>query len=245
MKQHYDDYTAEDHEIWGILFERQHKNLQGYSCSEYLECLDELDDVLTPEKVVDFRELDEALSSRTGWTIEVVEGLIPVEQFFKLLARKKFSASTWLRSREQLDYLEEPDMFHDIFGHTPILINESFSRFAQKFGELGVRFIDHPTIVKQLQRIYWFTIEFGVMKDPQLGHKVYGAGIISSYGETNHVMEDEIDVRDYNIHDVIKTEFRTDVIQSLYYKIDHFDQLFESLVEIEQYYENQLIEQQW
>ena len=166
--------------------------------------------------------------TKTGWQIEVVPGLIPVADFFDLLAEKKFCSSTWLRTREQIDYLEEPDMFHDIFGHIPLLLNSTFSKFAQAFGKLGQQYKGDEEMLIRLQRIYWFTIEFGLIKEKgEL--KVYGAGIASSFGETNHVFEPTLTHLKYTIEDVMECEFDTDIIQEKYFVIESLDELYNSL----------------
>ncbi|HET8865059.1 MAG TPA: phenylalanine 4-monooxygenase [Gracilimonas sp.] len=233
MRQKYKNYTLEDHEVWNILASKQLKNLPGKAHPEYLSCLAELENVLHAEAVPRFEELNEVLSAKHGWTISVVPGLIPVEDFFTLLENRKFSASTWLRSKSQLDYLEEPDMFHDVFGHIPLLMNESYADFAQKLGALGVKYIDNKKIVTQLQRLYWFTIEFGLIKE-QNSTLIYGAGIISSSGETDHVMNDNVEVKPYDIFDVIEQDFITSEIQTKYYELESFDQLFRSIENLEE-----------
>jgi len=225
MKQQYNLYKEEDQLVWKTLFERQTDNLKSKSCSEYLDCLKIMEDVLNEEQIPDFNKMNAKLTDLTGWSIEVVPGLIPVEDFFQLLAQRKFSASTWVRKMHQLDYLEEPDMFHDIFGHTPLLADLKFAQFMKDFGDLGVEFIDDEEIVIQLQRLYWFTIEFGLIE--QNGRKVYGAGICSSFGETNHSLSNNVEVVPFNLDKVIHTEFRTDVVQTLYFELSSFDQLFE------------------
>lgn len=225
MKQVYKNYTEEDQKVWQALFTRQEDNLQDTCCEEYLICLDSLYPELNEFQIPDYRNLNKRLLQYTGWSIEVVPGLIPVEDFFLLLADKKFPASTWLRKMSQLDYLEEPDMFHDIFGHIPLLADKKFASFMQQFGELGVEHIDNKELVIQLQRLYWFTIEFGLIE--QDGRKVFGAGICSSFGETRHCMGENIEVFPFDLNQVIHTEFRTDVIQTRYFQLQGFDQLFE------------------
>ena len=159
----------------------------------------------------------------------MVPGLIPVEDFFNLLAQKKFCSSSWLRSMNSLDYLEEPDMFHDIFGHIPLLSNEVFSAFAHEFGVIGKRFAGNEQAMVMLQRLYWFTIEFGVILEEQI--KSYGAGIMSSFGETNRIANRECTFLDFDIQRVLRKEFRTDVMQEEYFVIDSFEMLYNSLDE--------------
>jgi len=163
MKQEYKLYKEEDQLVWKMLFERQVENLQDKSCKAYLSCLEIIKGVLNSKQIPDFKRMNAKLTESTGWSIEVVPGLIPVEDFFRLLAQRKFSASTWVRKMDQLDYLEEPDMFHDVFGHIPLLAEPKFAQFMKDFGDLGVEFIDDEEVVIQLQRLYWFTIEFGLI----------------------------------------------------------------------------------
>jgi len=235
MKQDYSKYTKEDHEIWKILFDRQLLNLEGKASPEYLEAISELYPHMNNSEVADFRKVEQALT-KTGWTIEVVEGLIPVEDFFQLLAQKRFCSSTWLRSRAQLDYLEEPDMFHDTFGHIPLLMNETYAAFMKKFGELGVKYLDDDRALTALQRLYWFTIEFGLMKGAQKDGlntqkpQIYGAGVLSSYGEVNHIYDNpKVEVLEYDTEAIAHNHFVNSEIQMRYYLINSFEQLFDSL----------------
>ncbi|WP_340104927.1 phenylalanine 4-monooxygenase [Rhodohalobacter sp. 8-1] len=233
MTQDYAKYTSEDTAVWNTLFERQLKNLPGKAHPEYLHCLDQLSEVLNPNKIPDFSELNEKLMAENGWSIVVVPGLIPVDDFFKLLSEKKFCSSTWLRQMSQLDYLEEPDMFHDIFGHIPLLMNSEYARFVQKFGEMGVKYGYDKTVEKQLQRLYWFTIEFGLIKQQNLT-RIYGAGILSSSGESNHIYDDDITVLPYDVEKILDNDFITSEIQTQYYEIETYEQLFESVGELEE-----------
>jgi len=232
MTQDYSKYTEEDFKVWKMLFERQLENLPGKAHPEYLACLDKLSDVLNPNKLPKFSELNEKLLAENGWSIAVVPGLIPVDQFFKLLSEKTFCSSTWVRSMDQLDYLEEPDMFHDIFGHIPLLMNPQYANFVQKFGEMGVKYGHDKTVEVQLQRLYWFTIEFGLMKQNERT-QIYGAGILSSSGESNHIFEDEIEVVPYDVQKILNNDFITSEIQTRYYEIESFEQLFGSVSELE------------
>lgn len=233
MTQDYSKYTPEDLKVWKTLFERQLENLPGKAHPEYLKCLDKLSEVLNPKKLPNFNELNDKLLAENGWTITVVPGLIPVDQFFKLLSEKTFCSSTWVRSMKQLDYLEEPDMFHDIFGHVPLLMNSQYSSFVQKFGEMGVRYGHDKTVEKQLQRLYWFTIEFGLMAQKDRT-QIYGAGILSSAGESKHIFEDDIEVLPYDVEKILHNDFITSEIQTRYYEIESFEQLFKSVGELEE-----------
>ena len=162
-------------------------------------------------------ELNAVLTEATGWSIHVVPGLIPVEEFFKLLAQRKFPASTWLRKPEELDYLEEPDMFHDIFGHIPLLLDPQYAQFMENFGKHGVANLKKSHVIRQLAELVPFTIEFGVCEDPT---KIYGAGIISSsYGETNHIFDAETAIYPFELEKVLGNSFINSEIQGHYYKV--------------------------
>ena len=231
MKQQFKNYTQEDFLVWKTLFERQEQNLKDKSCKEYLACLKELKPMLNANTIPKFDELNRELKSKTGWSIEVVPGLIPVDEFFSLLAQQKFCSSTWLRTMDQLDYLEEPDMFHDIFGHIPLFMNVDYANFAQKMGELGVKYKNDEQVLIELQRIYWFTIEFGLVK--QKGLNIYGAGIISSFGESNYVYSDKPEILPYGLKEVINTDFCNSEIQTKYFLLNSMEELYSAFDEYE------------
>lgn len=228
MIQEFSQYTAEDRRVWKTLFERQVKNLQNKACSDYLYSLEKMQDVLHAADIPRFSAVNEWFQDHTGWEIEVVPGLIPVEDFFGLLAEKKFCSSTWLRTMQQLDYLEEPDMFHDTFGHIPLLVHPLYSDFMQTFGKIGRATIGNEERIRQLQRLYWFTIEFGLMKSAS-DRRIYGAGILSSFGETNRSLESDVEVMKFDIESIISRNFITSEPQNLYFELDTMEQLFHSL----------------
>lgn len=240
MIQNMNSYTEEDQKVWKMLFKRQFKNLTKKGSADYLDCLKLMHPVLNDEEIPDFNKINSWFESQTGWQIEVVPGLIPVEDFFELLSQKRFCSSTWLRNIKNLDYLEEPDMFHDIFGHIPLLANPVFSEFVYAFGKLGKRFIHDKEKLVQLQRLYWFTIEFGVIKEKGV-HKSYGAGIISSFGETNQIAENHANFIPFKIETILNKPFKTDVMQEDYFVIDSLAQLFESLPEVEKIFSKEVL----
>lgn len=229
MIQDVNQYTKMDQKVWSTLFNRQIENLQDKSCVEYLACLKKMEPVLNANDIPTFNKINEWFKNSTGWTIEVVPGLIPVDEFFKLLSEKKFCSSTWLRTWEQLDYLEEPDMFHDTFGHIPLLANPVFSNFALEFGKLGLAHVEDEDFLIQLQRLYWFTIEFGLMKTDS-GTRIYGAGIISSFGESISSLQAETTVLPFNLEQVINTPFKNDEPQTTYFEIENFDVLYNAIL---------------
>lgn len=239
MKQQFEKYTKEDFLVWKTLFERQVLNLKDKACDEYLQALDDMGDVLHAGSIAEFTELNKWFESRTGWEIYCVPGLIPVDEFFDLLSRKKFCSSTWLRTMSQLDYLEEPDMFHDTFGHIPLLSNPVFSNFAHEFGKLGKSLAHDEEKVLMLQRLYWFTIEFGLIN--QNGLKIYGAGIASSFGESISSLESQNEKRVFEMDEVLNQMFKTDEIQNMYFVIDSFESLFESILVLTQKWSHELV----
>ena len=241
MFQQYEHYTNEHHETWNLLFERQEANLRGKACTDFLLSLSDLEPDMVPQRIPNFQDLKKRLWSATGWTIEVVPGLIPVSEFFALLSRRRFCSSTWIRRRDQLDYLEEPDMFHDIFGHVPLLTNPTYADFMQKFGEIGTKYAGNPVAERQLERLYWFTIEFGLLME-RGQPRIYGAGIASSFGEANHIFDDDIKILPFEIEKVLNHEFRSDVMQMEYFAIESFEALWKSLDGIEAMLGNGVIE---
>lgn len=219
-------YTADDHEVWRLLATRQHANLGPRAWTPFLDCLEPVGMPL--DRVPRFADLDRALLGRTGWSIEVVDRIIPVDRFMALLAARRFCASTWLRSRAQLDYLEEPDMFHDVFGHLPLLMDPAYADFVRRFGEMGVAFGNDRTAMMLLERLYWFTIEFGLIRE-QGKLRILGAGILSSFGETNHVYDDAVEIRPFSAEAVLYQPFRNDEVQQLYFVVEDPADLWASL----------------
>jgi phenylalanine-4-hydroxylase len=231
--QDYAAYNATDYAVWKKLASRQISALHKVACREYLDCLDALHPVISPEAPPEFDALNQALLAAHGWSIEVVPGFLPVDEFFGLLSRRRFCSSTWLRTMKQLDYLEEPDMFHDIFGHIPLYLNKDYATFAERLGALGVKYAQDEEKVVQLQRLYWFTIEFGVLRRND-EVKVYGAGICSSYSETNHVFDDpNVEVVPFVLEEVLAQDFIITEVQMKYFAITDFSELWAVVDELE------------
>lgn len=229
--QIYSNYTEHDFLVWKTLFNRQFTVLQPIVSQEYLKALQDVQ--FTPDKIPNFNEVAELLKPLTGWSLEVVPNISPQKIFFEFLSRKKFTATCWLRTMEQLDYLEEPDMFHDVFGHTPLLSNQRYVGFFKGISDIALKHIENPLAIELLGRIYWFTIEFGVIKENDKV-KIYGAGIISSLGETKHCLSGKAAHLPFDVQTIFNTTFRTDILQDKYFVIESFQQLFDSLPEIEQ-----------
>lgn len=230
LTQNYASYSASDFEVWRTLFERQMKILPDLAAREYLEAIERIN--FTADRIPQFSEVNRILTKYTGWQIDVVPHIIPNEEFFPKLARRTFGATTWLRQMHQLDYLEEPDMFHDVFGHVPLLSNVTFCAFFHGLSTLAMKHLHNPDIIEKLGRIYWFTIEFGlILQGGEL--RIYGAGILSSHGETRFSVSNEPRHLDFDVKAILNTPYDNMRIQDTYFVIDSFDQLFDSLSEIE------------
>lgn len=229
-RQIYTDYTAEDFKVWRILFERQMDYLQNHAVGTYLEALEQIG--FHAAEIPDFEKTNRRLKAATGWRLTVAKELVPQDEFFQLLSERIFPATCWLRTFEELDYLEEPDMFHDVFGHAPLLMHPEYADFMQAFGKLALKWIQHPEAISLFSRVYWFTIEFGLMADGA-ADKIFGAGILSSLEESRHAMSKGSIKVPLNTLQMLDTPYRTDVLQETYFLMQSFDQLSESLSELE------------
>lgn len=226
IDQGWERYTVEDHSIWRTLFERQQQTLKGKVCQEYLDGLAALG--IGPEGIPNFERMNVRLRELTGWEVVAVPGLVPGRPFFQMLANRRFPAGTFIRTREQLDYLEEPDIFHDIFGHVPLLTNPAYADYMQEYGRIGLDAIEHKG-VKFLSRLNWYTIEFGLIRKPE-GIRIYGAGIVSSFGEARYVIEDlSANHLAFDLDRVLRTGYYIDDFQATYFVIDRFEDLFQVL----------------
>jgi phenylalanine-4-hydroxylase len=228
IEQNWDRYTPQDHKTWGTLYNRQLETLKGKICQEYLDGLKTLH--LTPDEVPNYEKMNRYLRAATGWEVLPVPGLIASQPFFSMLANKQFPAGTFIRTPEQLDYLEEPDIFHDVFGHVPLLSNPAYANYMQEYGKGGLLAMDHKG-VKYLARLNWYTIEFGLILSGG-DFKVYGAGIMSSFGEAKYVMNNASpNVLKFNLERVLRTGYYIDDFQATYFAINSFDALFKECVE--------------
>lgn len=238
MRQEYDKYISEDHEVWSILYNRMMEILPSYSTVAYLEGIDKVG--FEPDRIPNFDECNDKLSKITGWTIYAVPGLIENKGFFEHLSRKEFPATTWLRKKSQLEYLEEPDMFHDVFGHIPLLSNHAFADFLVELSKIALKHIENEWAVELISRLYWYTVEFGLIKEGG-ALKVYGAGILSSSGETQYSIDSDIPKRiPYDIKTLFATPYIKDKFQEQYFVIDSYEQLYKSIPEIEMLLEEEL-----
>ena len=225
IEQNWEDYSEEQHAIWRLLFERQQRLLLGRACREYLEGLSRLG--VAADGIPDFRRLSDVLEGATGWRIVAVPGLVPDDVFFAHLARRQFPSTCFIRRRDQLDYLEEPDVFHDICGHVPLLINPIFADYLQAYGEGGLKALGLGHL-QRLARLYWYTVEFGLIATRD-GLRIYGSGILSSAGESVYCLEDPRPRRlRFDLRRIMRTGYRIDDFQQLYFVIDDFQQLFDA-----------------
>lgn len=228
MEQNYNAYTIEDQQTWQLLFDKQKGNM-AYASQAYIDGVDLIG--FNRDEIPRFSEMNEVLNNATGWMVEVVPGWIPENTFFTLLFNRKFPSSTWLRSQDQLEYLEEPDMFHDVFGHVPLLTNQAFVDFLFELSKLGLDYIDNEYALDLLSRVYWYTVEFGLIRENN-ELKIYGAGILSSSGETIYSVSDKPEHFEFSVPEIISLPFRKDVFQTRYFIINSYDQLYDSVAEI-------------
>lgn len=212
----YINWSDEENSIWSDLITRQLKIVDGVACDEFANGLRLLD--LPTDKIPQLPDVSEVLKNTTGWQCEPVNALIGFGEFFKLLSERKFPVATFIRTREEFDYLKEPDIFHEIFGHCPLLTNPSFADYTQAYGKMGLNATKEQRVF--LARLYWFTVEFGLL-DTAEGFKLYGGGIISSPKETYHAVTSKKANRvPFNILDVLRTPYKIDIIQPIYYTLN-------------------------
>ena len=217
-------YPDDENAIWAELYARQVKAIQGKCCDEYLQGLDLIN--MPKDRVPQLSDVSKVLKRETGWEVAYVPALIPFAEFFKLLADKKFPAATFVRTREEMDYLQEPDIFHELFGHTPLLTNPHFAEFTHLYGKLGLAASKEDRVF--LARLYWFTVEFGLVQKPGEAMRIYGGGILSSIGETDYAYSSNVALRKrFELLDVMRTPYRIDIMQPLYYVLEDFSQLTE------------------
>jgi phenylalanine-4-hydroxylase len=224
IDQGWEQYTPAEHGVWKTLFDRQTRLLPGRACDEFVAGMRALP--IGGERIPDFRRLSEALMKHTGWQVVAVPGLVPDDVFFDHLANRRFPAGNFIRRREQLDYLEEPDVFHDVFGHVPMLMSPVIADYIQAYGIGGLR-AQRLGKLANLARVYWYTVEFGLVQQPD-GLRIYGSGIVSSYGESVFALDDPSPNRiRFDLGRVMQTHYRIDDFQETYFVIDHLDRLLE------------------
>lgn len=221
VDQHDHAYSDDDHALWRRLYARQAQLLQSYACREFREGLRLMD---AADGVPNLDAVNARLEPVSGWRLVAVPGFIPDEQFFRHLAARRFPVTVWLRKPEEFDYLVEPDIFHDFFGHVPMFFDPRFADYAQRYGEQALRFLERGAL-PLLARLYWYTVEFGLI-DGDEGLRVYGAGILSSGGETPYAIESAEPVRPrFDLARCMRTEYRIDSFQKTYFVVRSLDEL--------------------
>ncbi|HEY2540005.1 MAG TPA: phenylalanine 4-monooxygenase [Stellaceae bacterium] len=224
IDQGWEDYMADEHAVWKTLFERQTKLLPGRACDEFVRGMRALP--IGADQIPDFRRLTEVLMRNTGWQVVAVPGLVPDEVFFDHLANRRFPAGQFIRKRNQLDYLEEPDVFHDVFGHVPMLMNPVIADYIQAYGVGGLR-AQKLGVLPNLARVYWYTVEFGLVTQSD-GLRIYGSGIVSSYTETVFALEDPSPNRiRFDLERMMRTRYRIDDFQETYFVLGDLAELLE------------------
>jgi len=217
------DYSSEENLVWQTLVNRQMDIIQNRACDEYIEGLKQLN--LPTDRVPQCNEVTAALTKASGWGLEPVPALIPFERFFYLLANKRFPAATFIRTMSDLDYLKEPDIFHEIFGHCPLLVFPEYAKFLEHCGKLGLTATAKERVL--IARLFWYTVEFGLIKTAN-GLRAYGGGILSSISETVYAVEDLAPKRlEFNLQTMLQTPYRIDVIQPTYFVLNEFQQLYD------------------
>jgi len=229
IAQNYSRYTAEDHDVWRLLFERRMATLRETGSHVFLEGMERIG--LSALRVPDLTEVNRLLNTSTGWNAVGVRGFIPAADFFGSLAKRRFPTTLAVRPRAQLDYLPEPDIFHDVFGHVPLHSHPVFADFLQRFGALaaGARTEQETT---EMARLFWFTVEFGLIRE-RGQDRIYGSGLISSHGDAANALGARCERRPFELDSVLSQAFEIDHFQDVLYVIDSFDQLFDAVNEIE------------
>lgn len=223
IDQPYEQHTEDEQARWRFLYDRQRKLLPGYAAESFIDGLEALN---AGAAIPRLEDANKVLAAATGWRLVAVPGLIPDGVFFDHLANKRFPVSWWMRREDELDYLVEPDIFHDFFGHVPLLSNPVFADYMRKYGEGGPKAIEHGA-TNMLARLYWYIVEFGLIRTPE-GLRAFGAGMLSSKGETIYSVEDPTPNRiAFDLERVLNTAYMVDDYQKTYFVIDSFEQLFE------------------
>lgn len=222
IDQAWSSYTAQEHAVWRTLFERQTRLLPGLACDAFVQGMQKLP--ITADQIPDFAQLSETLYRATGWQVVAVPGLVPDEVFFEHLAQRRFPAGNFIRGAHALDYLEEPDVFHDVFGHVPMLMHPVMADFIQAYGEGGLR-AQRLGKLSALARVYWYTVEFGLLRQAD-GLRIYGAGIASSFSESTFAIQSDSPNRiGFGLERVMRTHYRIDDFQESYFVLDDFEDL--------------------
>ncbi len=230
IRQDYAAYTQQQHAVWAELVERVFPELEKHAAREYLEGFEIIG--LQRDCLPHLGSISARLEPRTGWNSTPVSGFLPAPAFFEMLATRRFPTTTWLRSRDSLEYTPEPDIFHDVFGHVPMHAHPVFAGFLERYGRVCAA-VTEEAVLEKLGRIFWYTVEFGVIR--QNGEiKAYGSGLISSHGECTNVMSGNCAIRDFTLDEVLKTPVKVDELHKLLFAVESFDQIYDAMHEAEQ-----------
>ncbi len=228
IPQDWAHFSAEDHGVWDTLFARQSALLPGRAAAAFIDGLERLE--LSRGGIPEFDALSERLHAQTGWRVVAVPGLVPDDVFFRMLASRIFPAGNFIRRPDQLDYLEAPDVFHDVFGHVPLLSDPVFADYMQAYGEGGLRALELGAL-PALARLYWYTVEFGLVREAG-GLRIYGAGIVSSAGESRFALESDSPNRiGFDLERLLRTRYKIDEFQAVYFVIESFEQLLRATLD--------------
>lgn len=228
VDQNWRSYSTNEHAVWDTLYKRQMEVLPGRAADDFMSGLTALN--LDRGGIPNFDEISEELRALTGWSVVAVPGLVPDEVFFEHLANRRFPAGNFIRKADQLDYIQEPDVFHDVFGHVPMLTNPVFADYMEAYGKGGMRSLRYDAL-KNLAALYWYTVEFGLINTPS-GLRIYGAGIVSSKSESIFALEDASPNRiGFDLERLMATDYRIDDFQQTYFVIDSYQQLFHATVD--------------
>jgi len=214
-------YSAAEHDVWATLLARQRLAIADVACDAFIDGLNVLE--LPADQIPQLAEVSARLRRASGWEVVAVPALIPFGEFFALLAARRFPAATFIRRREHLDYLQEPDIFHELFGHAPLLTDPGFAEFTETWGRIGLAASKEDRVF--LARLYWFTVEFGLLRQPGGTLKIYGGGILSSPAETAHALSGAPLLKPFDLIEVLRTPYRIDIVQPQYFVLDSLDTL--------------------
>lgn len=230
IQQDYAAYTDEQHAVWSELVGRVLPEIEKHAAREYIEGLKVIG--LRRDRLPNLADITRRLGPRTGWSSTPVSGFLPAPAFFEMLANRLFPTTTWLRSRESLEYTPEPDIFHDVFGHVPMHAHKVFGEFLEHYGRVCAGVSDQG-VLERLGRLFWYTVEFGLIRQDG-AIKVYGSGVISSHGECQNVINGGCEVHDFSLDEVVQTPVKVDELQKVLFAVDSFDQIYEAMHEAEQ-----------
>jgi len=230
IRQDYSAYTEEQHSVWAELVGRVLPELEQHAARAYLEGFDIIG--LQRDRLPNLSSISARLRPRTGWNSTPVSGFLPAPAFFEMLASRNFPTTTWLRSRESLEYTPEPDIFHDVFGHVPMHAHKVFADFLEHYGRVCAAISD-PAVLEKLGRLFWYTVEFGLIREGQ-ETRVYGSGLISSHGECRNVVGGHCAIHPFSLDEVLATPVKVDELHKLLFAVSSFDQIYEAMREAEQ-----------